>query len=623
MNPAERPKPFRRKTLHRSASMSGSSLANLTLTQAYENARENSPLLSRDLPLLLQPDQPAIRPLPQRVERLAQSGTASPSPFPNPLPPKPHQAAARDDPSKGLSTPTSSSTSHLTAKTAVTSANFVLPPAPETPRTQRVVDRVGEEFKGNLQYILSELKRTLESLLPAKDQAKRAQSTLAAPLAKHATSLTFKCERSGFLNAMNMVDYCQRLANKPQPNPPPPQGIDLLAETIAQSMDANLILMEEKISSALTEQAKIFSSSLESIRQELNLPRPVESFANAAKKAAQPNAQPSPRVKRPGTHTQQPAMFPSITLTQKNKEKPVEMDTDDTYLVERINQKLKFYADLHSSEEKPLDLNPIRGFTRNRRTGDIIIQFNCQGDADTASLIHTSWVPGVNLGLKLKQPLYSIIVHGIPTNFDPDNSSEVENLMAVNEGILDSLESAKWANRHSIEAGKPFSSLIIHLRDPEEANRAIKNRLNFFSVLKVVEKSVRKLGQCFKCLGYGHSAACCTSSQRCPSCGDNHEPDSQCPSTQSPSCVNCISEIVNNAQKTDPHFSPKDLSQSQRAAVAHSATASACPTRRKLAAKSTTTEFFIVTKKNSKSHAVQQYSLKPQPSHIQHPDPPA
>lgn len=585
-DPPGHPPPLRRKTLHRSASLSGPSLANMTLTQAFQRARENSPKLAETPVTQLHTAHPSIRPLPQRVDRLIQSASPAQPTTPSPAPP---------NPSSGSSVPKDAP--------PVTPAHFVLPPQPETPRTQRMVDRVGEEFKGNLPYILSELKRTLEGLLPAKDPSKRYQSSLAAPLAEQATSLTFKCERAGFLSAMNMVDYCQRLANKPQPPPATPTGLDQMSASLTKSMENNMLALEDRMTSALTEHAKVVSASIAQLKQEMVQTTP-KSFARAASKTADPPAHQPPKPKRQTEVAQPPILFPAITLAQKSREKPVEMNTDDKYLVERINQKLSFYTDLHSTTEKPLRIQGIRGFKRNHRTGDITIQFNTQEDADTAALSHSFWIHAVNNSLRLKTPSYPIIVHGIPTTFDPSKDSDVENLIAANEGILNSLESIKWANRHSIEAGKPFSSLIIHLRDPEEANKAIRNRLNFFSVLKVVEKSARKLGQCLKCLAYGHSTLRCTAATRCASCGDTHQTEARCPAYHQPSCVNCIEEIVNISKSTTPSFSPKDLTPAQLAASAHAASASACPTRRKLATKTPNSEFFTVTKKNCTTHDV-------------------
>lgn len=246
--------------------MPGSSLVNMMLTQAYQLEQESSP----QQPLQASPTQPSIRPLPQRVERLNHSTYSTSHQTVTP-PQLARQKGPQTALSSDFSTPAVAPSIPVKAKTAVTPANFALPPAPKTPRTQRVVDRVREEFKGNLPYILSKLKRTLESLLPAKDQAKRLQSSLAQPFSEHTTNLTFKCEQSGFLNAMNMVDYCQRLANKLQPPPVTPPGLTQLAADITLCMNNNMLLMEGKMSSALTEHAKTVSSSIEKLKQESHL----------------------------------------------------------------------------------------------------------------------------------------------------------------------------------------------------------------------------------------------------------------------------------------------------------------------------------------------------------------
>lgn len=359
--------------------------------------------------------------------------------------------------------------------------------------------------------------------------------------------------------------------------------------------------MEEKITNALTEQALSISTTLAEAKNETSAILTHKTFAQATAQPGSKGVAKHPQPPKP-KHSTAPPLFPYIVLSQRYKDKHVEMETDDAYLVERINRKLQFTADLYSTEEKPLKISDIRGFSRNRRSGDITIQFNSQGDVETATNLHDYWVRLLDPSLRLKMPSYAIIVHGIPTSFNPESDRDVDNLKAVNLGVLDSLDSIRWANRHSIESGKPFSSLLIHLRDPDEANKAIKYRLNFFSVLKVVEKLTRKLGQCFKCLGYGHSTARCGADPHCPSCDGTHPTGTTCPTSSNPTCFNCIKEMIATGKESNPAFDKTNLSQQQLARAAHTATAATCPLRRKLASKLPSREFFTVTKKNATTH---------------------
>lgn len=83
----------------------------------------------------------------------------------------------------------------------------------------------------------------------------------------------------------------------------------------------------------------------------------------------------------------------------------------------------------------------------------------------------------VNPKLGIKRKSYPSIIHEVPTTFNPSSRSHIHELISDNHGVLDTATKMLWANKYSIESGKPFLSLIVHLTDPVAANLAIRNQI--------------------------------------------------------------------------------------------------------------------------------------------------
>lgn len=229
----------------------------------------------------------------------------------------------------------------------------------------------------------------------------------------------------------------------------------------------------------------------------------------------------------------------------------------------------------------------IRGITRNVFTGEINLHLNDQRSLRAIlSLTSDAWVASINPGLTLKRKVYPIIVHGIPTTFDPASRSHTHDFLAENHGVLDSTTKMVWANKHSIKMGKPFSSLILHLTDPIAANQAIVNRVCFKHTLKLTEKSTKRIKQCYTCLDFGHYAKACSEAVRaCSHCAGNHHYQF-CTRLSSPvRCVNCIHHTLDTEFASDPDATIRDMTETQVSLCAHSAFSNQCPLRRLQVAK--------------------------------------
>lgn len=422
-----------------------------------------------------------------------------------------------------------------------------------------------------LSTIFSELVRMLKDLPPGGFD--KAYSTRTVSATGPRVPVSFMCDKQQFKDIVRLAEHGAWKAEEANLTESPP--LDHLSETVL----AGLKSLEVKVDQLALDTANLAA------RQ----PPAAKSFANAVQQGLQTSPQMSkskPGVKaKKHTAPPPPPQIPKITLSQvaADKERFVEMSTDASRLASRATTALLVALQEHAIESNTDRSHfTLRGISRNAFTGDIHLHLSdMESVRAILGLKSDEWVNDINKGLSLKRKAYPIIVHGLPTTFDPQSKTHLHDFMEENHGVLDTATRMIWANKHSIESGKPFSSLIIHLTDPTAANNAIRNRICFKHVLKVTERSTKRVRQCYKCLDFGHFAAACPEETRsCSHCAGGHAYD-DCPKMADPlCCVNCAQKYLEAAYPGESSIPTSRLTPEQRRKCTHSPFSNVCPLRR-------------------------------------------
>lgn len=336
-------------------------------------------------------------------------------------------------------------------------------------------------------------------------------------------------------------------------------------------------------------EAKVVQLSLETANLAANQKPKEKYFADIVTEAAGSAAQTQSRdpkrssgakVKKPTT--QPPKKAPYLTLVQTTSVKTdfVELQSEAEGLASRAHAAIKQAL----TQIRPSVMPPVvvRGITRNTYTGEVQLQLGSPDLLKAAlTLPSDEWVKQINPALQLKQKLYPVIVLGIPTTFDTTNHRHTRALIDENHGVLDSTTKMIWATKFSIQSGKPFSSIIIYLTDPEAANQAIRNQVCIKHLLKVTEKSTKRVKQCYQCLYFGHFAKKCPEDfAACSHCAGSHAYDA-CKKLAEPlCCVNCAQKYLEAAYPGSDSVPITRLTQEQRRSCTHSPFSNTCPIRR-------------------------------------------
>lgn len=126
----------------------------------------------------------------------------------------------------------------------------------------------------------------------------------------------------------------------------------------------------------------------------------------------------------------------------------------------------------------------------------------------------------------MKRPIYPVVVHGIPTSFNPVSPDHLRMLEAMNPDTFKTPPLfVKWISQQSVQRGTSQSSIRIGFSSLDQANEAVKNKIFYGRFNKQTEHGRATKARFMNCLQDGHTSKHCKEPGLCPYCAENHPAD--------------------------------------------------------------------------------------------------
>ncbi|KAH9822990.1 hypothetical protein DFH28DRAFT_1118338 [Melampsora americana] len=225
-------------------------------------------------------------------------------------------------------------------------------------------------------------------------------------------------------------------------HPPPSSSSSFAANAQFEFRNNTLI---DKVNVMADQIAKLVSVSETNQQQQPPTPAAQNSYASAASKKA---SGPSQGTKRAQTNPQsrhkqpeRPKVDHSVTLNHQDPSNITGAGISIPELIKQFNAVLKDNNIKQNSEDKSSIM--VRNIHRHP-SGDLVIYLESQKQAQALRGQASCWIPKISSNLTIKQEVYPVIVHGIPTTFNPTREEDIDLLNISNGDLLDDALFPVW-----------------------------------------------------------------------------------------------------------------------------------------------------------------------------------
>lgn len=153
-------------------------------------------------------------------------------------------------------------------------------------------------------------------------------------------------------------------------------------------------------------------------------------------------------------------------------------------------------------------------------------------------------------GLTLQNPVHTVVVHGIPTSFNPTDPKHLEMLRVMNPDTLSPPSIfIKWLRANAVQRGAFHSSIRIGFANADQAKMAVDMKIFYGWFNKRTKHRRKSKPRCMNCLQEGHVTRYCKEPVMCPYCSGSHIAEScALHGNMTTSCTACAC----HSQKADP-----------------------------------------------------------------------